>query len=115
VDAKKYLQQIKKIDTLIKNKNIEAKQAEKMGVDSSYIKNSIRQLQKDRQDIIDDIQRLDEAEYDVLHKRYVQGKTLYEIADERDISYSMVTTIHGRALKHFALIVESKPIPHYCR
>lgn len=114
MDAQKYLQLIKKIDTLIRNKNIEVIQAAKLGVDSSYIRNSIKQLQKDKQDIIEYIQRLPEAEYDVLHQRYVQGKSFCEIADARDVSYSAVTTIHGRALKHFALIVEGKPIPNWC-
>lgn len=105
MDAQKYLLQIKKIDTLIRNKKVEIKQAVKMGIDYAYIENGIKQLQQDRQSIIDNIQRLDEAEYDVLHRRYVQGETFYEIADARDISYSNVTTIHGRALQHLSRIM----------
>lgn len=112
MEAQKYLLQIKKIDTLIRNKNIEVIQAAKLGVDASYIRNSIKQLQNDKQCIIDYIQQLPEAEYDVLHQRYVQGKAFCEIADNRDVSYSAVTTIHGRALKHFAIIIEGNNIPH---
>ena len=105
---KDYLRQIKKIDTLIENKRIEEQQAKNMGVDYSYIRNSINQLQNDKQEIISQIQKLSEAEYDVLHKVYVQGKTLYEVADERAISYSMATTIHGRALKNLAQIIKKQ-------
>ena len=52
-----------------------------------------------KKEIIKVIEQLPEAEYDVLHKIYVQYKTLYEVADERHIAYSWATTLHGRALK----------------
>ena len=105
MNAKEYLQQIKKIDTLIKNKVIEARQSEENGVDASVIRNGVAQLLKDKENIIENIQLLKEAEYDVLHKVYVQGQTLYEVASDRDISYSMATTIHGRALKNLERII----------
>lgn len=106
--AKDYLQRIKKIDTLIKNKAIEIRQAEAIGVDSTVVRASVRELQVERASIIDTIQVLKEEEYDVLHKRYVQGKTFCEIADERDITYSNATTIHGRALKNLERIISER-------
>lgn len=107
--AKEYLQQIKKIDTLIRNKSIEVKQAKEVGVDYTYITNGIKQLQKEKAEIIDVIQRLNEAEYDVLHRVYVQGQTLQEVASERGhISYSQAATLHGKALKKVADMVNAK-------
>lgn len=105
--AKEYLQQIKKLETLIKNKGVEVKKAEKLGINTAVIKNEIERLVEDRARRIENIQKLTEAEYDVLHKVYVQGKTLYEVADERGISYSMAATIHGRALKNLERIINN--------
>ena len=106
--AQEYLRQIKKIDTLIKNKAYEIKQAELIGVDSTLVRANIKELQLNKAEIINDIQKLKEEEYDVLHKRYVQGKTFYDIADERDITYSNATTIHGRALKNLERIINER-------
>ena len=111
--SKEYLKQIKKIETLIRNKTIEQRQEEKLGVDASYIRNEIKQMQGARASIIADIQKLKEPEYDVLHRIYVQGETLYEVADARGISYSMATTIHGRALKNLADIIEGNTYRRY--
>lgn len=114
MDCKEYLKQIKKLETLIRNKGIEVKKAEKLGINTATIKSDIERLVAERARIIENIQRLSEAEYDVLHKVYVQGKTLYEVADERDISYSMATTIHGRALKHLAVII-ADPVERFIK
>lgn len=105
--AKEYLQQIKKIDAIIKNKSFEIKQAEEIGADASFIKNEREQLQQTKQSIIADIQKLPEAEYDVLHKIYVQGETLYEVASDRKTSYSLAASIHGRALKMLESIMKN--------
>ena len=99
MNAKDYLKQIKKIDTQLKNKAFELKQLSDLGVSTADIRTDIAKLQTDKAKIIDVIEQLPEAEYDVLHKVYVQYKSLYEVADERDISYSLATSIHGRALK----------------
>ena len=72
-----------------------------------------------RQEIICCIEKLSAEDYNVLHKRYVgiverdkTGKkktrrmTFQEIADEAGKSYSLITTIHGRALKHVQDIID---------
>ena len=41
---------------------------------------------------------------DVLHLRYIQGRRLYEIADELKYSYEWMRIIHGRALREFGKI-----------
>lgn len=102
MDAKSYLKQIKKLDSLIKNKAVEIKLAEVLGIYTENLTADIESLQAQKQEIINNIQFLTEEEYDVLHKVYVQGKTLYEVAADRDISYSLATAIHGRALKNLA-------------
>lgn len=99
MNAKDYLRQIKKIDTQLKNKAFEEKQLREMGLPVGQVMEEKTNLQIERAKIIKTIEKLPEAEYDVLHKIYVQHETLYEVAADRGISYSLATTIHGRALK----------------
>lgn len=126
--AKEYCEQLKKIDTIIKNKLIEKKQWLDLALnvtpsmDGERVQSSgnqqkmadamdnlidverqineyIDELCEKKQDVIKTIEQLPELEYDVLHQIYVQYKSLYEVADDRNITYSWVTSIHGRALK----------------
>lgn len=106
--GKDYLKQIKKIDTQIRNKNVELKQRKELELPTGALQANIDALDVKRQEIIETIEGLPEAEYDVLHKVYVQGETLYEVAADRDISYSLATTIHGRALKRLDIIINEK-------
>lgn len=135
--AKEYLEQIKKIDTIINNKLIERKQWLDIAlnitpsIDSERVQSSgnpqrmadainslievehqinayIDELAYKKQEVLKTIEQLPEAEYDVLHKIYVQYKTLYEAADERHITYSWVTSIHGKALKMLDDILNAK-------
>ena len=134
--AKEYLEQIKKLDTLINNKLAESKQWLDLALnitsktdgervqssgDKQTMANAIEKcvdIEREvnalvdeyiskKKEIIKTIEGLPEAEYDVLHKIYVQYKTLYEVADERDIAYSWATSIHGRALKSLDEILKS--------
>lgn len=108
MNAKEFLKKIRKIDTQIKNKKIELKTARVLGVSVNKIEGDVDMLFAERQEIISIIEGLPEAEYDVLHKVYVQCKTLQEVAFERNISYSLTTTIHGRALKHVEGLLNEK-------
>ncbi len=101
-EAKEYLRRIKKIDTQLKNKNIELKQAQEVDADVSEIRETKKRLEREKSIIISSIESLPEAEYDVLHRVYVQGETLYEVASDKKISYSLAASIHGRALKMLA-------------
>ena len=101
-EVKEYLRQIKKIDTQLKNKNIELKQAREVDADVSEICETKKRLEQKKNEIISSIESLPEAEYDVLHRVYVQGETLYEVASDKKISYSLAASIHGRALKMLA-------------
>lgn len=61
-----------------------------------------------KREVIEVIEQLSAVEYDVLHKVYVQYMTFDQIADIYDRSYSMITTIHGRALKNVQKILEDR-------
>ena len=128
MNAKEYLEQIRKIDTIINNKLIECEYWKHLAESTSVASDDVRvqssgskQKMADaihryidieqeineyidhlidvKKDVISTIEYLPEAEYDVLHKIYVQYKTLYEVADERKITYNWAASIHGRALK----------------
>lgn len=107
MSGKEYLRQIKKIDAKIKNKSFEQKQLEEIGADTGVIRFEIGELRKRKGEIIKNIEQMSEADYDVLHMIYVQGKTLQEVASERNISYSLATTIHGRALKRLEKLIST--------
>lgn len=59
----------------------------------------IARWQAEKQQIISIIQPLPEVEYKLLHRRYVKGIPLRDIADEFERTYSWATTVHGIALK----------------
>ena len=55
-----------------------------------------------RNKIINEIQSMDNPVYiDILYKRYVQYKSLEEIAVEMSYSYTRLRHLHGRALQGF--------------
>lgn len=103
--VKDYLKQIKKIDSQLRNKAVELEQAKELCLPAGVILDDISNLTAKRMNIIRSIEELPEAEYDVLHRLYVQHKTLYEVAADRDISYRLVNNIHGRALRWLESIV----------
>lgn len=63
-----------------------------------------------KQEIIKTIENLNATEYDVLHKRYIQGMTFDEIGLARKKSKSWATTVHGRALQQLKLIRASENV-----
>ena len=135
--AKEYLRQIIKIDRMINNKIYESMQWKSVAlgttapvaserVQTSGSKNKmadamdkyidlqaeinadIDRLIATKQEIIRTIEQLPAIEYDVLHKVYIQLKTFDVVAIETDHSYSWVTTVHGRALKHVQDLLNKK-------
>lgn len=134
-EAQIFLEQVKKLDARIRNKLIERQQwrdialgitggAEGERVQSSGAKSKmadavikcvdmeaeigslIDNLIDTKREIIQVIERLDSPiEYNVLHMRYVQYKSLQEIADHYGRDYGWVTTTHGRALKSVQILL----------
>ena len=105
--GKEYLNRIKKINTQMRNKGFELKELQENRLPCGIILEAIDRLDAEKRKIIRNIEQLPEAEYDVLHKVYVQYKTLQEVAADRDISYSLAATIHGRALKSLENIINN--------
>lgn len=132
--ARDYLSQIEKLDKVIKNKLIEKEQWKAMAesttaplgqerVQSSgnqqkmadavarmieieqEIDKYIDQLIDTRQNVIHTIEQLSADLYDVLHKKYIQLKDFQEIANEKEMTYTNVTTLHGRALNEVQKIL----------
>lgn len=54
------------------------------------------------------IEQLNATEYDVLHKRYIQGMQFDEIGAARNRSKSWATTVHGRALQNVQRILDAR-------
>ena len=61
-----------------------------------------------KREIIGTIEMLNATEYDVLHKRYIQGMTFDEIGAARNKSKSWATTVHGRALQNVQKILDAR-------
>ncbi len=135
-EAQLFLEQVEKLDARIKNKLIEQRQwrdialgitssMEGARVQSSGAKSKIADainrcvdmeaeidglvdnLVTKKKEVIQTIEQLDSAiEYNVLHMRYIQFKTLQEIADHYGYEYGWSTTTHGRALKNVQEILD---------
>ncbi len=137
-EAQKYLEQVEKIEFIIRNKLIEKKQwldialgitanTEGERVQSSgsqsrmadavgkcvdverEIDEYVDKLIDTKRDVTQTIEQLDSpTEYRLLHLRYIQYVALIDIAVDWGVDYSTVTTTHGRALKHVQEILDGR-------
>lgn len=137
--AQEYLEQVDKLNAMIQNKMAEVEQwrgvalgitshSEGERVQSSgsqqkmadaidrvvdlqaEINSMIDKLIDLRREIIVTIELLNATEYDVLHKRYIQGMTFDEIGAAKHKSTSWATTVHGRALQSLCRILEESVV-----
>ena len=135
--AKDFLKQLPKLNKMIENKMAEVKQwrdvalgittnTEGERVQSSgsqqkmadavdrcvdmelEIDTLVDRLVDLKREITQIIEQLNTAEYDVLHKLYIQGMTFDEVAQLKDKSKSWVTTVHGRALKNMDCLLKER-------
>lgn len=131
--AKEFLRQARKIETIIRNKSAEREKwleiaaAVTTNPDGDRVKSSGNQQKMasaveryadiDREieelaiiwkGIVKTIEELDTAEYDLLHKVYIQGLTLKELAITSGNSESWATTTHGRALQSLQAILDTR-------
>ena len=137
-DALSYLERYERAATVIPNKLIEIEQWHDIATSITAVMNSecvsssgSKQKMADAVDrcldIVEDLERqVDELdaikrdvvhtieqvrstrEYNLLHKKYIQFKTLQEIADENDRDYDAVKTAHGRALKSVERLLKER-------
>lgn len=138
MDAKEYLRQVEKLDLRIKNKLIEQRQWRDIAmgitanmdgerVQSSGTKNKmgdavercvdmeaeisslVDKLIDTKKEVVQTIERLySPIEYDVLHKRFIQYKTLQEIADEYKKDYGWAKSTCKRAVRHVQALLDEK-------
>lgn len=135
--AKDYLRQLQKLDKLIENKLAEKEQWKAMATSTTQQMSADRvqtsgnpqkmadavckiieiegeidafvdRLIDTKRDVISTLERLNPAEYDLLHKVYVQYFTFDDVAIKNNKSYSWVTTVHGRALKNVQLMLDER-------
>lgn len=129
MDVKEYLKQPMLLELRIRNKLIERQQLRALAmkitasIDAVRVRSSggtsrmtdaveklvaleveidelVRQLVDARRQVVDSLEALDNpTEYNVLHMRYVQGKSLQEIADEYGREYGWACTTHSRAVR----------------
>jgi DNA-directed RNA polymerase specialized sigma subunit len=135
--AQEYLEQVDKLNAMIENKTAESAQwrsialgvtanseGERVQSSSSQQKmadaiNRVVDLQAEinclidrlidtKLEIIKTIEQLNATEYDVLHKRYIQGMTFDEVGAAKGKSKSWATTVHGRALQNLNVILDER-------
>jgi hypothetical protein len=129
-EAQVYLEQVEKLDAIIKNKliekqqwkdialgitaNMEGERVQSSGAKSkmadavakcvdieSEIDGLIDNLIDMKKEVTQTIEKLQSpSEYRLLHMRYIQFIPLKDIADRWNTEYTNVTTAHGRALKN---------------
>jgi uncharacterized protein YqfA (UPF0365 family) len=138
MESKEFLKQVEKLDLRIKNKlveqqqwrdialgitaNMEGERVQSSGTKSKMadavakcvdmeaeIDSLVDKLVDAKKEVIQVIEQLDSAtEYNILHMRYIQYKSLQEIADHYRKDYGWATTTHGRALKSVQDILDAK-------
>lgn len=138
LEAKLYLKEIEKYEKVIKNKLEELKHLRELAVSFNYNSNSdvvqnscdadkigatvgqIIDKENDLKSMVDEyiskrqeriavIEELrDPVEYDIIHKRYVQLKSLDEIAIELGYSYVWICKKHNSALLNIQKIRNKK-------
>ena len=132
MDAKEYLEQIKKNERIIANKRIERQYwldmaqgtSVKLGGDrvqtssnkhpmegqvleAVTIDEEIERLKREIAEIVRTIEKLNAEDYDILHKVYVQHLPLKVIHTDKGLSYSWASTRHNRALKNLQSILDA--------
>lgn len=138
MDAQVYLERLENLKIIIQNKlieqaqwmdiarnitaNMDGERVQSSGVKSkmaeavdacidmeSEIADRVKALRGEYREIVCTIEAVENpTEYDVLHKRYVQGMELQDIADYYGKEYTWATTTHGRAKKSVQYILDSR-------
>ena len=131
METKAYLQQISRLDRMIKNKMSELSQFRELTYGLSAISNEERvqttldpdkfcskiakicEIEKKIDILIDEyidkkqiiISQIDEMEnetfYEILFSRYIEKKTFEKIADEMGYSWRQIHRVHSNALQDF--------------
>lgn len=139
-EAQIYLEQVERLDSIIRNKLIEKQQWKDIALgitanmDGERVRSSgakskmanaverlvdmeaeidslIDKLIDTKKDVIQTIEKLySPMEYNVLHLRYIQYKTLQEVADHYGRDYEWAKTTCKRACSHVQAILNKKKV-----
>lgn len=85
---------------------IERAVVECLDIEIGVVEATVKQYIKTKEEVLKVIEQLEEREYDLVHKVYVQFKDLVTVADEMNISYSLASTIHQSALADIQKILD---------
>ena len=143
-EAQIYLEQVEKLDAIIKNKLIEKQQWKNVALgitanmDGERVQSSgskskmaeavdkcidieaevdelVDKLIAAKKDVIKTIEQVDSPiEYNVLHMRFIQYIDLQGIADFYHKEYGWATTTHGRAIASVQKILDSRKFVTSC-
>ncbi len=147
MDAREFLNQVKKLDKVIENKLIEKEQLKAIAEGTTSGNTSITingvlhsmekvqatanpqkmadainryidieaeidlhidELLKVKKDVVSVIEQLKTAEYDLLHKIYIQHMELWDAADKCEKSYTWAKATHKRALQNVQGILDQR-------
>ena len=111
--AREYLSRIKFLDTVISHKREELNalrinSGHKQGLTEANslegkIKAELFSHYEDKRSIVNQINSLDNFKYsEILYRRYVEFKSLGDIAVEMNYTYQYVVELHGKAIKEFS-------------
>ena len=124
MDARRYMERVEELKEIIDNKIEERTRLYLEAVSTGTSGNGERvqtstgdgamtgtvekyvDIDREIQEIICTIEMLEHDEYDVLHKKYVQGMTLRDVARKREKAYSTTAHTHSRALIHLQEILD---------
>lgn len=68
----------------------------------------VDKLIETKTEVVKTIEQLSPAEYDLLHKVYIQYMSFQEVALIHNRSYTSITTLHGRALASLQRILDER-------
>lgn len=133
MNARAYLEQVKKIDNLIQNKKYEHDEWESIAEGTSVssdgdrvqssgemhkmenavimaveLEHQIDALKKQKANIISTIETLNAESYDILHKRYIQHMSLGNIADKYGYAWSTIKNKHKEALNQLQEVIDKR-------
>lgn len=135
--AKRYLEQVYFLDDIIANKEAEIEYwktvAEGLSIGSegervqssgnhqkmasaickyTDLEKEVDRLRNKRIEVVSTIEHLSFQEYDLLHKVYLQGRLLKEVATDKKKSYSWATKTHKNALKNLQKLIDERECRH---
>lgn len=136
MNAKEYLQQVQKLDVMIRNKQIEVEQWKAIATSSTSnssdservqtsseqqkmanaiaryidieneINAAIDRLVDLKKDVIQTIEQLPAIEYDVLHMKYIQFKSFEEIGEKYKKTKRWAESTNGTAIQYVQRILD---------